>query len=183
MTADTLKSTSITNLDANPIVANTAGVGASAFSKVQMDFVTPTTGGLVSTSSIYKILRLPTHAFLQGLKLTADSALETNGTPALAVDVGAYYSDSTTDGTPAANQGNSISVNCFAAALLYGAAGNFAEINVLGSLSVAKRMQPLWQAAGLSSDPGGMIDIVVAVHTAAGTAASAKMALRAEYVY
>lgn len=182
MAADTLSSASITNLDAFPVVANTTGAGAAASSKIIDDFITPTTGGLVSTSSKYKMVRLPMYCKVKDLTLIADAALDTNGSPTLAVDVGAYYSDSTVDGTPAALQGTAISVNCFAAALAFGAAGN-TNLNVATSWSVANRNLPLWVALGLTASatgapPGGQIDVVVAVHTVAATAASHNLGLR-----
>lgn len=181
MVADALSSGSITNLDASPVVRNTAGNGASAFEKSEVDYVTPTAAGLVDIGSKYKVIRLPFFCKLQALRLNADAALD-SGTPTLAFDVGAYYSDSTTDGTPSALQGTAISVNAFAAALLF--TTSFQEVNALGSFGVAKRQQPLWQALGLSSDPGGFVDVVVAVHTAASAAAASHpLSVKAEYVY
>jgi hypothetical protein len=187
MTADALSSPSITNLDASPIVTNTSGVGASASSRLTDDFVTPTAAGLADTGSKYKIVRLPMYAKVKDLNLFADAALDTNGSPLLAVDVGAYYSDSTTDGTPTALQGTLISVNCFAAAVAYGASGN-TNLNVASAWSALKRSQPLWTALGLTANavtgapPGGFIDVVVAVHTAAATASSHAISLRVSHV-
>ena len=186
MAADTLSSASITNLDSFPVVANTAGVGATADMKEVSDYVTPTTGGLASTGSKYKLVRLPTYAKVKDLTLAADGALDTNGTPTLAVDVGAYWSDSTVDGTPANLQGTVISANCFAAAVAFGAAGNL-KLSADSAWSVANRNLPLWVALGISagptgSPPGGFIDVVLAVHTAAATAASQKTGIRVTHV-
>jgi hypothetical protein len=187
MTQDALKSPSITNLDATSspfvVATPTAGVGGPALQHEQDDFVTPTTGGLVSTSSLYKMLRLPTGVKLKSLSLTADAALDTSGSPVLAFDVGAYYSDSAYDGTPVVDQGVQISTAAFGSAVAFGASTNINAVNMLAALTVAKRQLPLWDALGLASDPGGFIDIVLAVHTAAATAASHPMALKAEYVY
>jgi hypothetical protein len=184
MAADTLKSTSITSLDATPNPsAVTTGEGAAGLARTHSDYVTPTTGGLASTSSTYKVLRVKSNIKLKSLTFDTDAAMDSNATPTLSFDVGAYYSDSTVDGTAVANQGVQISANCFAAALLIpatsGAQHNF--IDVLRAYGVAKRIQPLWQGLALSSDPGGYIDIVVAVHAVAATAVSSNMALTAEY--
>ncbi len=181
MTADALKSTSITNLDASPYVPNTTGEGAPGYLRNNSDYVTPTALGLADTTSTYKVIRVPTNIKLKNLKLVIDTALD-SGSPALAWDVGAYYSDSTIDGTPVANQGALISANCFAAAVVIYAAG---EADILTAYSVSKRNQPLWTALAIGingNDPGGFIDVVLAVHTAANTAASHKVGVNASYV-
>lgn len=180
MVADALSSASITNLDASPVVANTSGVGAETDAREHDDFVTPTTGGLASTASKYKMIRVSPEIKLKELLLIADAALDSNVSPTLAVDVGAYYSDSTVDGTPVALQGTAISVNCFAANVAFGAATNL-KLDVLSSFGQAKRQKRLWDALGLTSNPGGNIDIVVAVHVVAATAVSAALGARALY--
>ena len=194
MSADTLKSNSITDLDGtNGVLTmpnpNDYGPGITW---TQTDFVTPTTGGLGSTSSIYKMARLPSAACIKWMDLIAGAQLDTGGASAsLLVDVGAYYSDSTTDGTTIANQGTSISANCFLAAhsfatTLDSVASGLAkpgdlQINALGSLNANLCGSPLWKQAGLTADPGGFIDIVVAVHTAANTAAATPFQLAVQF--
>lgn len=174
---DTLKSGSITNLDASPVVENTTGNGGPGYVKTQYDNVTPTTGGLASTSSTYKILRVPTTIKLNALSIKTLTAIETS--TGLALDVGAYYSDSTTDGTQPTLQGTAISVNCFAAASTF---QSLTSLDCLTAYSIPKRQQPLWQGLGLASDPGGFIDIVVAVHTAATGAVSSPVQLKADFI-
>lgn len=50
MSAENLKSPSITNLDAQPIIVPTTGEGTAGFYQKQVnDFVTPTTAGLATT--------------------------------------------------------------------------------------------------------------------------------------
>jgi hypothetical protein len=41
---------------------------------------------------------------------------------------------------------------------------------VISAAFLAKREQPIWQAAGLTSDPGGLLDVVVTLTAAAGSA-------------
>lgn len=181
MAADTSKSASITTLDgatASPPAATqlTAGIGAAAETINRSDYVTMTTGGLASTSSTYKMVRLPTQAVLKTARLFVKGGLDSS--TGLQVDLGAYYSDSTTDGTPAANQGTSISVNCFVAAQNFGQSGAGSNIDALSNLDANLRTSPLWQQVGLTSDPGGYIDIVMAVHTVvSGTASSGNVYL------
>jgi hypothetical protein len=93
------------------------------------------------------------------------------------VQLGVYYSDSTIDGTAPANQGAVIDAKFFSddidctAAVLPGEKVFFTG----GSNTPDKRNQPLWQAAGLTSDPGGFFDIVATVHTTAVTTGTGKL--------
>lgn len=177
---DTLKSLSITNSDQTIIVPNPTGNGAQGFMKNISDFVTPTAAGIMLTASTYKMVRVPTNIKLKSLKLVSDGALDTS--TGLGLDVGAYYSDSTVDGTAVANQGVLISANCFLANSAGFQSSAKGPVEGLTAYSVAARNQPLWQGLGLASDPGGMIDIVIAVHTLATTGGSAKLWLSADFV-
>ncbi len=199
MSADTLKSTSITNLDTivsagtSPSIANSAGAGARGEVCEIEDYVTPTTGGLVDTTSTYKVLRVNPNVLLKDIKLVADADLDTGGgSAALAFDVGAYYSDSTVDGTPVALQGTAIDDHAFADSFVFGggtaAAPNSATVTdgpVAGPTkwTALKRQKVLWDALGLSADPGGMIDIVLTVEIAANAAASQPLRVIARIVY
>lgn len=184
MSADALSSASITALDnfsttGNPIAEGTTGIGARAYLLQVNDFVTPTTGGLADTGSKYKLVRVSWDIKLKELILSVDGAIETS--TGLALDVGAYYSDSTVDGTPAALQGTAVSVNCFAAILTGFRSSAVADLNALGAFGQAKRNKRLWDALGLSANPGGFCDIVVAVHTAATGAASVALGASAKF--
>jgi len=188
MVADTLASASITSLDTLPTSRPDTGEGAPGMSKQISDFVSVTTGGLASTSSTYKMVRLPSTAKLKALRGTSSTALDTNGSPTLAINVGAYYSDAPSnttlgpvqDGTQPALAGTSISANCFASATVFGVKQNGTDL--LSNFAPSKRNKPLWSALGLSSNPGGFIDIVVAVQAAAATAAAGELGIEASYV-
>lgn len=197
MAADTLKSASITNLDTAPSVGpylgNTSGFQGAAFvSRKLRDNAVPTAGGLVAIGSRYTLVRLQRDWYVFNIKLNADSALDSNAAPTLAVNVGARYSDSTIDGTAVANQGVLISATAFASAVAFarGLAANVATLSVVvtdgaftgGNWTEAKRQQPLWQALGIAADPGGFIDVEVAISAAAATAAAGG-AISAEVEY
>lgn len=184
MAADTLKSTSIVSLDLpNFPTTPTTGQGAQGYQKSYDDYVIPTTAGLILTTSTYKMVRVPTNAKIKKITLNADAALDTS--TGLALDVGAYWSDSPVDGTPVSLQGTLISANCFAAALAFQA--TFQGVDATGAWTQAEKLTELWSALsitynGVAVDPGGFIDIVIAVHTAATTAASHALGLRVEFV-
>lgn len=178
---EALKSASITNLDASPIVANSSGVGAAIITRKTADKVTVTAAGIQASGSTYKMVRVPTNIQLKHVNFFADSALDTGGaSAALTFDVGVFYSDSTTDGTPAANQGTAVSDNCIADAYVIKGITSAYAVEA-GKWTSANRQLPLWQAAGLSSDPGGNFDIVVTVETGANTGAAVAFELEVEF--
>ena len=96
-----VKSTSITNLDAQPIVMPTAGEGGVGRSKNVNDFAT--TIAQNAPGEVVRLCRIPSNAKVKSI--TVEGAAMTKGS----FDIGLYWSDSTTDGTPVANQGNVIS--------------------------------------------------------------------------
>jgi hypothetical protein len=183
MVADTLKSASITNLDAQPFIQNNAGVGAGGELKTISDFVAMTTGGLASTSSTYKMVRLQSNVILKSLNLLFSTAPDSNGSPTLTFDVGAYYSDSTTDGTAVANQGTAISATAFASAFATTATNSSKGVKNNVFLNPATNLfnSQLWAQLGLATDPGGCIDIVLAVHAAAATAVASTACIEASF--
>ena len=54
-------------------------------------------------------------------------------------------------------------------------------VNESGTYTLDKRKQPLWQAVGLSADPGGYFDIVATVKTTAVTTGTGKFGVRVAY--
>ena len=186
MAADTVKSASITTLDGTTTqppapTQLTEGVGAPGRINNFSDFVTATSGGLASTSSTYKMVRLPTFAILKQAELYTKAGLDTS--TGLKVDVGAYYSDSGIDGTPFSLQGTLISANCFVSAVAFGQSSAGSKIDALSNLDANLRNSQLWAQVGLTTDPGGYIDIVVAVNTiASGTAVAGNIGINVSAV-
>lgn len=209
MPADALKGNQITDLDAGTTSITVNGVSyvvnngivnpnpndygpGGAFT--QADFVTPTTGGLASTSSVYKMMRLPSTASLRALQLRAGAQLDTGAASAtLTVDVGGYYSDSTTDSGPTdqLNSGTVISANALLAAHSFATtldtvASGLAKpgdliIDAMQTMNANLIGSPLWKQLGLTADPGGFIDLAVAVHAAANTAVATPFAMVADW--
>ncbi len=177
MSVETIKSQSIINLDASPIVANTAGEGAPAIQYMQSEYVT--VSAAASATSKYPLIRVPTTVKLKELML------ESEAMGAGKINVSAYYSDSTTDGTAVANQGLIVPTTgdqFFASDVnLASAQNNVQVMNESGNNGLANRNLPFWSALGLTSDPGGFFDIVAVVHTTAITTGAAKLGLRLSY--
>ncbi len=154
MTTEALKSTAITNMDATPRLKATAGEGARDGLKEISGTVTSTTGK--TTGSTYQLVRLRTTAKVK--RIVLDSAAQGSST---ALDFGVYYSSDSRDGTQAALAGTVVDQDFFASAVDVSSAVRASDItNESGTYTLDKRIQPLWQAVGLSSDPGGYFDIV-----------------------
>jgi hypothetical protein len=177
MSVEALKSTSITNLDASPVVANTAGKGAQAPLLVQSEYVTVSPAA--SATSTYRMIRLATTV---KVKLLVG---EWEAMGAGRVNLSLYYSDGyATDGSPPAQAGGIVSGGdqFFASdADLTSANLGTALTNESGNYPLSKRNMTLWEAVGLSADPGGFFDLVYVVHTTDITTGAARLGLRAEY--
>lgn len=178
MATEALKSTSITDLDGYPSTSNgaplrhIAGSGANGRLSEISDSITYTTG--VTAPSTYKVIRLKSTCILKKLEWWSEGSGTT-----FTVNVGLYYSDSPVDGTKVANQGTALAATLFASALDAHAAAAPADL-VYSSLTGDKINQPLWQAAGLSSDPGGCFDVVLV--TTATNSGSETVHVRATFV-
>lgn len=177
MAADTLKSRSITNVDSNPIIYDSAGFNIATRELTATDYATVTTGGLGSTSSLYYLVRMRSNSILRSVKLFVSTQLDTNASKTLTFDIGAYYSDSTMDGTQAQLQGTQISANAIAAAVASPPNAGVAGSVEFYSAPPAAMDKMLWDFLGLASDPGGYIDLVVAVHAVAATAAAGDLGM------
>ena len=172
-----LKSPSITNLDATPYVQNTTGVGAQGFVRSVNDYATPLAAD--SVASTYRILRVRSNVKLKNL------LIEYQAEGAGAIEVGLYYSDSTIDGTSPANQGVVINASLFATEFSIASAVTQEDLlTMAGTAAWTSTLanEQLWQAAGLSSDPGGCFDIVCTVNTSAITTGTGQIKLEAQFV-
>lgn len=97
-----LKSNSVTNLDAQPIVVMTTGEGAIGRLKAQHDVVNPTSA--IAQFATYRLSRFPTDSKVKHVWMYT-SGLEAQTTATASLDVNVAFSDSTTDGTPTVLQG------------------------------------------------------------------------------
>lgn len=174
MAVDHVKSTFITNLDASPSVANTAGEGGPAVLKQIDGFVTTVASS--SADATYQICRVASNCKIKSIYLEAGAQ------GAGAFDIGVYYATDGEGGQPKALlAAAAISQALFASAVDCASAVSTDVTNESGTYTLDKRTQPLWQAAGLSADPGGYFDIVLTVKTTAVTTGATKVGLRVNY--
>lgn len=171
-----IKSTVLTNRDATPKVLTDALVAGGEIS--ECEGYAATGGAADGSGTFYRLCQVPSNARMSGLILQASAF----GSGA-AIDVGVYWPTNIPVGAglSAANASAVINTQLFASALGMSAATAVTDIiNSSGNNTIAKQEQCLWQAAGLSSDPGIMLDIVAGVQTA--LAASGFIGLKARYV-
>lgn len=164
----TLKSVSITAREATPPTASAPGAGGQGIKKHVSGYIASVTASL-SITSIIRMCEVPSNAVVTSVH--GQSAAQTAGK----VDVGVYRNNK--DGGAAAD------VDLFASAWDLASAVARTDItNESTGYTTAKQMQPLWQAAGLTSDPGGTLDIALTVVTTDFTTAAGAVKIDVEYV-
>jgi hypothetical protein len=210
MANDTVKSTSLTNLDATPFLMSNGGQGAVSIAGTVEDYCAATAAGLQSVGSYYKLLRVPTFALVKSLTLFTDKAPDAASAKTVAFDLSWVFSDSTDDGTPTylqgliptlANTGGTVSIATYTGVnKMYGTfieTSNTAAygptdlvFNGLGSnysFTGGFMNLPLWQIFGFTdgrgypADPGGFFDLLAYVATGATTGQACNIFARANY--
>lgn len=177
-----LKGNGITNIDANPPVRPSAGEYGFGSVVMANDYVSP--GAADATASTYQLIRVPSNA------RNLDLELESHGTiTTLTGDLTIYYSDATIDftGSSSGDSGVVNSLSGTSALFAHAKAMSTADtpVNVTNAnakYDVSLRHKALWDAAGLSSDPGGFFDIVFVTTTTNSLTAGATLGLRASFV-
>ncbi len=166
MAIDHVKSTFITNLDSSPAVANTAGEGGPGSLKCVEGSATTVASG--STDATYQFVRVPSNCKIK--KVFFESGAQAAGT----VDIGVYYATDGEGQKPTSLlAAAAIDQDFFASLIAVTSAVVITDItNESGTYTQALRTQPLWQALGLGSDPGGYFDIVGTIVTAITTGAT-----------
>lgn len=163
MSVVTTKSTCITNRDATPPVINDPRNERSTLNS-SIGSVTAVNGD--SIGSVYIIASVPSTAKVR--KVLLNCAAITSG----AANIGVYRN--TRDG------GAVVSASLFASAQSIASALKNSDVtNQSGNYGMDKMEQPIWQAAGLSADPGGTLDIALTL--SAATTAGGLVGLAVEY--
>jgi hypothetical protein len=176
MAVDHVKSTPITNLDASPVVQVTAGEGGAA------PLCSISSGDVIGIASsfidaTYQFVRIPSNCKVKQI-IFDSQAQTTSGT----IDIGLYYATDGEGNKPVALlAAAAIDQDFFAAAVSVIAASGPTDVtNQSTTYTPAKRNQPIWQAVGLSADPGGFFDIVGTLKTAL-TTGTGKMGLTCNF--
>lgn len=164
MAVVTTKSTVITNRDATPAVINDGRLEKGSL-RSSHGYVTAVNGD--SIGSKFVVASVPSTAMVRKVLLSC-VAITT-----CAADIGVYRN--TADG------GAVVDVDMFGSAVSLASALNNSDVtNESTTFTVAEQEKPLWQAAGLTSNPGGSLDIVLTLTAAAGSGGVVGLAV--EYV-
>jgi hypothetical protein len=151
----TLKSTAITNREATPRVMNNAGAGGPGMARVTYGYIASVTAAL-SATSIIRLCEVPSNAIVSSVKVTSGAQ------GAGKFNIGLYRNN--TDGGALVASGSdsffTTDLDCASAVL-----DQECVMKATSGNTLAKRNQPLWQALGLTSDPGTTFDVAATVHT------------------
>lgn len=165
MAVVTRKSGTITNRDATPRVLNNAGLEAG---RVFGAAGTLETVNGDDIASVYRLVQIPTNAYNVRVELWCDDI----GTTTIA-DFGLYRT--TADGAAVVDAdffGSAVS-------LKDGAVAGTRIEHESGVYDIDDVEKPLWQAAGVSADPGGCYDIAATLTAASDAAAT--LSLKVSY--
>lgn len=175
MAVDHVKSTPVTNLDATPVVQNTTGEGAPGMLRTVNGSAVAVAAS--SIGATYQFVRVPSNAKVKHVFF--ESAAQAVGVG----DIGVYYATDGKGGQPTALlAAAAIDQDFFASLVSLAAASAITDVtNESGTYTADKRNQPLWQAIGLTSDPGVSFDIVLTLTTAITTGLGL-MGMEVQYV-
>lgn len=180
-----IKSAQLTALDTFQPAGDLQSAGLGAPSRLVTVTGVATAVASDAAGSTYQMVRVPTSAVIKyvGFASQAQGAGK--------FQIGVYYSTSPIDGTPLSKSSAltvvpTTGVDFFASDVDCAAAvvqtdetfQNLATSTANNPLLINKR---LWDALGLTSDPGGFFDIVLTVHTTAITTGTGKMSLQVDY--
>ena len=154
-----VKSTLITNADATPVVLNSPRVdGGSERVAVATAAITDTD----SIASTYRMFRVPSNAVMTDLRIYSPDIGTTTIT-----DIGLY----------AADGGAVADADFFASAvsLKDGALNGVDVLHESAVFSIANSGKELWDALGLTSDPGVFYDVTLTLTAAADATGTVKL--------
>lgn len=180
MTATTVKSENITNIEATPITAldQRQGVLRTIF-----DIDAIATTSIDEAADIMLFGPIPSNAKILDVLVLCDD-LDSNACPTLAVDCGLYYS--AIGGTQLEDgrvSGDAIDVDCFATAATTLQAAKVVWTSLRFEVDdIIDVNKEAWEVGGLSADPGGLFYVGFKVTTQAGTAAAGDIVLRVDYI-
>lgn len=172
------KSTQVTALDTQPVVRPVATENRGNV-RLRRGVVSVTTAMIDNADDTIQMVRMGSRDVPLSIKIW-NTDLDSNGTPALACDVGIYQPNA--DGTITV-----LDADAFASAITTlqttgAAAGTELMHEDLTANPITDRGQAMWQLAGLSADDGKPKDIVLDITTAAATAATGTIVMEVLYI-
>lgn len=180
MTVFHQKGAIVTGLDATPQDRGTAAEGQGGRVVTKEAYLTPTASAAIDSTIQY--FRLPSTAKVKELEVLIATAQDTTGM----WDFGVYYPTNTPNHPAILLAADAIDQDCFSITALdaggnaayakWVPGGGFRITNATPAIddnsvwTEALANSPLWAVAGLTSDPGGELDIVATCTEAPGAA-------------
>lgn len=172
MAVDHVKSTQITNYDATPRLVPTAGRQGPSPIFYSDGYATAVASS--SADATYQLVRLPSTAIVK------EVFFESEAQGAGAFDVGLYYATDGSSPLAVSSLLAAAAIDQDFFATVIDCASAVKKTNITDESAVYtlnERSMPLWQAAGLTADPGGNFDIVATVKTTAVTTGTGKLGI------
>jgi hypothetical protein len=166
------KSNLITNSDTVPSVMNDVGKSGGRV-RIQTDNFEWLGTTMTTAADFCRLCRVPTNARLISFVIWNDD-LDSNGSPTLVTDLGIYPIASDT----------AVSSDCLAdgdTSMQSATVGAGTELLCLAAADLPNMGKPLWEVAGLSTDPGGLYDICITLQVPAATDVDLTFAFRCMY--
>ncbi len=178
MTASTVKSANVTNVEASPIVILDRKKGRL---KTIIDQIEVATTSEDEVGDIILLCPIPSNAVILDI-LQMNDALD--GVADLAYDIGLYYSG--IGGTQAKDgntSGTVVDADCFANADITTQAAVTAWTSVrFENDDIIDVEKEAWSAGGLSADPGGILYVGLTNTTPASSDAAGSLVMRVDYI-
>lgn len=175
----TVYSANLTNIRAIPQVHLTGKAGV--VNKV-IDQIALAATAVDNADDLILLGHVPSNAKITSIKISNDD-LDSNGTPALACNIGLYYSGvgNYVNGV-LQSAGSVVDADVFAAAsTILRAAAVKTEVRFLAD-DIVDIQKEAWEAGGLSADCGGLFFVGLDISTAAATAAAGDIVIEIEYI-
>jgi hypothetical protein len=180
MTATTVKSTLITNLETVPLATSASPKDFYGIERISCATVEVATTSIDETNDRILMVPVPMEARVLGIYIHNDK-LDSHSTVALTADIGLWYGQgcSQTPGTLIDDDAYAVALTTLQAATTAATAGyNYA----FHTKDHAKITNHVWEDGALTSNPGGTAYIGISVETAAATAAAGTLTMIVKYV-
>jgi hypothetical protein len=164
----TKNSTLVSNFEASPQTMNAAHQ-LHGVKRIAQGSIALATGDL-DLNDLVMLAPIPSNASITSIKLASDD-LDSDGSPALAFNVGLHDTDGTV-----------VDADAYASAITLGQAATVFTEYAFEARNINACGQQLWADAGASVDPKKLYYVSMTVSTAAATAAAGDISFQIEYV-
>lgn len=180
MTASTVKSENVTNIEATPITALDKKEG---FLRVHIDQDAIATTSIDEANDLMLFCPIPSNSVILDVEILCDD-LDSNACPTLAANVGLYYSGIGGNQKENGNDsGEVIDADVFGSAVTTLQAAKKVWTSVrFEADDIIDVKKEAWEAGGLTSDPGGLFYVGIAVTTQAATAAAGDICVKVSFI-